>query len=242
MKLTLVSITALAASLGAPALAQDGGEPLQTDGAMEARQAAAAANSTNARGSVTLAPTDTDQEAKLGWRDPDAAPAPAPKKTFTPVGMPGLRVKWPARQPRSASTMTLSCAPEFSARPDRKARIRIRLSADSIVERKGDGAIVKLLLPGSAITARSTTRPLVTAFFDTPLRGAQLIPTSAGAELVLWLGESADVTHRVIDRGNGGFELIVELAPAAAAAAAPSLAPESTSGFGTIDTAASRKE
>ncbi len=229
MRLPFLSVTTLVLSITAPALAQDANERAKLDRAHQAKAAAARANKNNPRRSVTLVPSETDTGARLGWRAPEPEPetkqATAPK-TFTPAAMPGVRVKWPAVQPRSASATTLNCAPEFSAREGRQARIRVRLSAESVVEQKGDDATIRFLLPGSKIPARTTTRPLVTTFFDTPLQGVQLVPSAAGGELILWLREPANVTHRVADRGNGVFELIVELAPPAVSASlAPSLSP-----------------
>ena len=104
-----------------------------------------------------------------------------------------------AASPRSV----IATAPTFEILADGSSRFAVPLSANVAVdETKGTDTVV-YSMRGVRVPKRNDRNPLITTFWNTPVRDARLKPDARGTQFVIRLRAAATPSSRLI-AGEGG--------------------------------------
>ncbi len=101
--------------------------------------------------------------------------------------------------------------PGFMMLPDGTSQVWVQISKKVPVQVSQAKGRVTFTLTGSHVAITNNTNPLVTEYFDTPLRRARLVRDKGGAQLVLELREGVTPQHKLEDGPAGTMLLRITL-------------------------------
>jgi hypothetical protein len=105
--------------------------------------------------------------------------------------------------------------PGFLMLPDGSSQVWVYVNKKVPVVVSAAAGRVTYILTGADIAVYNNTHPLVTEYFNTPMRSARLRRDKNGAQLVLELREATGTPSHKIEDGPGGFMILRVVLPKA---------------------------
>jgi hypothetical protein len=108
-----------------------------------------------------------------------------------------------------AAAPVVATAPTFELLADGSSRFAVPLSASVAVDETKGADTVVYTMRGVRVPKRNDRNPLVTTFWNTPVRDARLEPHGKGTRFVIRLRAAAAPTSRLVAGEGGRFVLEV---------------------------------
>jgi len=100
----------------------------------------------------------------------------------------------------------------FAMTADAGSRLVVPLASRVAVEERRAATTITYVLRGARVRGRNDTRALVTAYFNTPVSGARLVPRGRDVHVVIELRAATPPVWRLADRGDGTAALEIDFA------------------------------
>jgi hypothetical protein len=148
------------------------------------------------------------------WAAPASAQSDqtaAPAQGYDGV-VPGSEVV-PSNLPAAPGSAALVTWPGFQMMPGGGSRVFIQTSTAVAPELKRDGEGWQVILPGVALPAGNTRRPLSTQYFNTPVVSVRTLARGHAVAVLLTMRAKLQPTVRTERSQNGYFYTFVEFPP-----------------------------